>query len=123
MAGGGTVDLAGRTLGGAHAPSWAEIGVGDDAAVFRLAGLPAPVAADRRYGGRRAHQHPPQSLARRLLAANLSDLAAMGARPRVALLTLGAPGTTPRDWLERFHRPARRLRTRGDLAGRRRRLP
>lgn len=95
-----------ETLGGAHAPSWAEVGVGDDAAVFRLAETSSSSLAattDAMVEG--VHffsQHPPQSLARRLLAANLSDLAAMGARPRVALLTLGAPGTTPRDWLERF---------------------
>jgi thiamine-monophosphate kinase len=42
------------------------------------------------------------ALARRLLAANLSDLAAMGARPRAALLTLGAPPGTERVWLEAF---------------------
>ncbi len=43
---------------------------------------------------------PPEIVARRLLAVNLSDLAAMGARPVFALLTVAAPPDFP---FRRFH--------------------
>ncbi len=93
-------------LGGVHTPAWAEVGLGDDAAVFHMQGATRTslvTTCDAMVEG--VHflpDHPPAALARRLLSANLSDLAAMGARPRVALLTLGAPGTTSRAWLEAF---------------------
>ena len=44
----------------------------------------------------------PSLLARKLLRANLSDLAAMGARPLGYLLTLCLPATIPAEWLENF---------------------
>lgn len=93
-------------LGEAHTPAWAEVGVGDDAAVFHLprsGEVQLVCTCDAMVEG--VHflpEHSAESLARRLLFANLSDLAAMGARPRVALLTLGAPEETPRAWLEAF---------------------
>jgi thiamine-monophosphate kinase len=44
----------------------------------------------------------PALLARKLLRVNLSDLAAMGARPLGYLLTLCLPKTTSDDWLKEF---------------------
>src|SRR5947207_3316687 len=43
----------------------------------------------------------PRSLGHKSLAVNLSDLAAMGAAPRWALLALGVPAVEPK-WLEEF---------------------
>jgi len=65
--------------------------IGDDAAVLP-AGGPFAVTADQQIAG----VHFPADLdaaliARRLLAVNLSDLAAMGADPAWAFLTLAAP--------------------------------
>ncbi len=65
--------------------------IGDDAAVLP-AGGPFAVTADQQIAG----VHFPPDLdaavvARRLLAINLSDLAAMGAAPAWAFLTLAAP--------------------------------
>ncbi len=65
--------------------------IGDDAA-FLPAGGPWAWTTDTQIEG--VHFQPglsPQLLARRLLAVNLSDLAAVGAIPRYALLALAAP--------------------------------
>jgi thiamine-monophosphate kinase len=45
---------------------------------------------------------PPDLVARKLLRVNLSDLAAMGARPLHYLLTSALPKTVGDDWVERF---------------------
>src|SRR5205823_9374726 len=45
---------------------------------------------------------PPDLVARKLLRVNLSDLAAMGARPRHYLLTTALPATLDDDWVARF---------------------
>ncbi len=45
---------------------------------------------------------PPDLVARKLLRVNLSDLAAMGARPRHYLLTTALPAALDDDWLARF---------------------
>jgi thiamine-monophosphate kinase len=45
---------------------------------------------------------PPDLVARKLLRVNLSDLAAMGARPRHYLLTTALPATHDDDWVARF---------------------
>jgi thiamine-monophosphate kinase len=45
---------------------------------------------------------PPDLVARKLLRVNLSDLAAMGARPLHYLLTTALPKTLEDDWVERF---------------------
>ncbi len=46
---------------------------------------------------------PPESVGWRAAAANLSDLAAMGARPFALVIGLGLPGSTPLDWVERLY--------------------
>src|SRR2546423_2273919 len=45
---------------------------------------------------------PPDLVARKLLRVNLSDLAAMGARPRHYLLTTALPASIGDDWVEKF---------------------
>jgi thiamine-monophosphate kinase len=81
------------------------VGVGDDAAVLQCPPDAQLVAAiDTLVEG--VHfpaGSPPQSIGHRALAVNLSDLAAMGARPAWALLALTLPRAEER-WLEDFAR-------------------
>ena len=65
--------------------------IGDDAAILP-SGPAWAVTTDQQIAG--VHfppELPPRAIARRLLAVNLSDLAAMGAKPEHALLTLSSP--------------------------------
>jgi thiamine-monophosphate kinase len=57
---------------------------------------------------------PPEAIAHKALAVNLSDLAAKGARPYVYLLALALPAEPPPTWLETF---AEGLRALQDEAG------
>lgn len=80
------------------APPWVVVGIGDDAAVVeparnRLDVLTADTIVEGVHFDRRFT--PPQAVGHRALAVNLSDLAAMGAAPRMALLSLALPGTLP----------------------------
>ena len=69
------------------------LGIGDDGAVLRApAGEELIVVLDTLVAGRHFLAHAdPRSIAHRALAVNLSDLAAMGARPAWALLGLTLP--------------------------------
>src|SRR3954469_21398057 len=79
-------------------PPWVIVGVGDDAAVIepernRLEVITTDaqvegVHFDRRFSG-------PADIGHKALAVNLSDLAAMGAAPRAALLSLMLPPAWP----------------------------
>ncbi len=61
------------------------------------------VAADVHYHGRQAPDPTPPELAgRKLLARNLSDIAAMGGRPRFALLAIAAAADCSREWADAF---------------------
>lgn len=84
------------------APS-AVLGVGDDAALVRVApGMELAVSTDMLVAGR--HFFPdmdPAKLGHKALAVNLSDLAAMGARPRWVTLALALPEADER-WIEAF---------------------
>src|SRR6184192_4297386 len=68
-------------------------GIGDDAALLSVAPDAELVAATDTLvaGVHFPHQSPPASIGHRALAVNLSDLAAMGARPAWALLALTLP--------------------------------
>jgi thiamine-monophosphate kinase len=98
-----------------RAPS-AVLGVGDDAALVRpRAGVAVAVSTDMLLAGR--HFFPntePKALGHKSLAVNLSDLAAMGAEPRWALLAIALPSADGK-WLAAFasgfHRLARRYGT------------
>ncbi len=79
------------------------LGVGDDAAVLELPpGRQLVAAADTLVAGRHFPPgSPPRSVGHRALAVNLSDLAAMGAEPRYALLALTLPQADDA-WLQEF---------------------
>lgn len=83
----------------------AVLGVGDDAALMRITpGMELAVSTDMLVAGR--HFLPdadPYQLGHKALAVNLSDLAAMGARPRWATLSLALPAADE-VWLEAFSR-------------------
>ena len=79
-------------------PAWIAVGLGDDAAVveparntlevFTTDALVEGVHFDRAFTA-------PEAIGHRALAVNLSDLAAMGASPRLALLSLVLPPALP----------------------------
>ena len=80
------------------APPWLLVGIGDDAAivepernrveVLTVDAIVEGVHFDRAFV-------PPDAIGHRALAVNLSDLAAMGATPRLALLSMALPATLP----------------------------
>jgi thiamine-monophosphate kinase len=72
-----------------------EVGIGDDCAVVRVGGRRLLLTTDALVEGvhfRRSWDRP-AGLGRRAFAVNASDVAAMGGRPRYALLSLAAPKT------------------------------
>lgn len=80
-------------------------GIGDDCAVLRRGGgLVELVTTDALIEGVHFDPawHPPRLLGRKAAAVNLSDIAAMGGRPRYAFLSLGLPGDYRPEWLEEF---------------------
>ena len=79
-------------------PSWMPIGIGDDAAVVepernRLEVLSVDALVEGVHFDRAFT--PPAAIGHRALAVNLSDLAAMGAAPRLCLLSLALPAAFP----------------------------
>jgi thiamine-monophosphate kinase len=92
------------------------LGVGDDAALFRAAaGMAIAASTDMLVAGTHFFADTePRALGHKALAVNLSDLAAMGAQPRWALLSLSLPRTDPR-WLEGFTRGFLALARRHDV--------
>ncbi len=81
----------------------AALGVGDDAALLRVSlDMELAISTDMLVSG--THFLPdadPFLLGHKALAVNISDLAAMGATPRWALLSLSLPAADE-SWLERF---------------------
>jgi len=82
------------------APAWMVVGIGDDAAVVepernRLEVLSVDALVEGVHFDRAFT--PPAAVGHRALAVNLSDLAAMGAAPRLALLSLALPAALPID--------------------------
>src|SRR6267143_6940598 len=79
-------------------PAWLLVGIGDDAAVVEpernraevltVDALVEGIHFDRAFV-------PPDAIGHRALAVNLSDLAAMGAAPRLALLSMALPAALP----------------------------
>ena len=80
------------------APDWVLVGIGDDAAVIepernRVEVLSADALVEGIHFDRAFV--PPAAIGHRALAVNLSDLAAMGAAPRLALLSMALPAALP----------------------------
>ncbi len=87
------------------------VGIGDDCALLRpRKGEELAVTTDLSIAGRhfRLEWHPPEVVGWRTLARGLSDLAAMGARPVAAFLSLGVPHELTvapegrKSWVDRF---------------------
>jgi thiamine-monophosphate kinase len=75
-------------------PPWVVVGPGDDAAVIEPErGALEVLTTDAQVEGVHFDRRfvPPDAIGHRALAVNLSDLAAMGASPRVALLSFALP--------------------------------
>jgi thiamine-monophosphate kinase len=80
------------------APAWMLVGIGDDAAVVEpernrvevlsVDALVEGIHFDRAFT-------PPDAIGHRALAVNLSDLASMGAAPRLTLLSMALPASLP----------------------------
>jgi thiamine-monophosphate kinase len=88
-----------------HRAPGATLGVGDDAALVRVrAGMELAVSVDMLVEGRHfMRDADPAMLGHKSLAVNLSDMAAMGAKPRWTTLALALPRVEAR-WLEAFTR-------------------
>ena len=79
-------------------PAWMPVGIGDDAAVVKpergaLEILTTDAVVEGIHFDRRVST--PYDIGWKALAVNLSDIAAMGGTPRLALLSLGLPGGMP----------------------------
>jgi thiamine-monophosphate kinase len=73
---------------------WIVVGPGDDAAAIEpVRGALEVITTDAQVEGVHFDRRfvPPDAIGHRALAVNLSDLAAMGARPRAALLSMALP--------------------------------
>jgi len=82
-----------------------KVGIGDDCAVVRVpGGCEMVVSTDLSVEGRhfRRDWHTPQSVGHRCLARGLSDMAAMGAKPIAAFLSLALPRATEMAWVDGF---------------------
>jgi thiamine-monophosphate kinase len=86
-------------------PPWVVVGPGDDAAVIQPArGAFDVLTTDAQVDGIHFDLRfaPPEAVGHRALAVNLSDLAAMGAEPRAALLSLLLPDSLEVDTVDRM---------------------
>lgn len=82
------------------------VGIGDDAAVVRWpADRELVVTCDAQVEGRHflPNAASPEELGARAMSVNISDIAAMGAEPRFALVSLIMPRQTTTDWLRRYY--------------------
>lgn len=94
-----------RLAGQTKARTGVVLGIGDDAAILApAAGKVTLATSDMLVEG--VHfdlaLSDPRTLGRKSLAVNLSDLAAMGAQPRHALLSLAIPPALPVEFLDAF---------------------
>lgn len=98
------------------------LGIGDDCAVLRVPrGCEMVVTTDFSLEGKhfRRDWHTPESVGHRCLARGLSDVAAMGAKPVAAFLSLALPKAYEVRWVDGFMRGLGALaeRFRVELAG------
>lgn len=97
-------ELIARYLSPLAADAAGAFGLMDDAALFDLEqGESVVVTTDSVVAGIHFFaDDPPSDIARKALRVNLSDLAAMGARPRAYTLAAVLPPETTSDWLVAF---------------------
>ncbi|MCL2659414.1 MAG: thiamine-phosphate kinase [Acidobacteriaceae bacterium] len=96
---------------------WVSLGIGDDCAILHAAAdseilVTTDLTLENRHF--RRDRHTPESVGHRALARGLSDLAAMGATPLAAFLSLALPSSmlsTGRgiEWVDRFFAGLHRL--------------
>jgi thiamine-monophosphate kinase len=93
-----------------RAPSFSRsevrLGIGDDCALLRpRRGEEFAVTTDLSIAGRHFWLaiHPPESIGHRAIVRGLSDLAALGARPVAALVSLAVPRKLAGVWTSRFY--------------------
>jgi thiamine-monophosphate kinase len=99
-----------RARAARHRSPALRLGIGDDCALLAARpGEEIAVTTDLSIAGRhfRLDWHPPEAVGHRALARGLSDLAAMGARPLAAFLSLAVPRELTRaarhgSWVDRF---------------------
>jgi thiamine-monophosphate kinase len=83
----------------------APFGIGDDCAVLPASHGKQLITVDPViYGHHFNDTIPPRAVGEKLLKRNLSDLAAMGGRPRAAVVALALDPRTSTRWLEKFYR-------------------
>ncbi|NLV31053.1 MAG: thiamine-phosphate kinase [Acidobacteria bacterium] len=94
--------LRSRTPGGSRVL----VGIGDDAAVVRSSSGHTLLTTDMLVEGVdfRRDWTTPRALGRKSVAVNVSDLAAMGARPLFFTVALGLPAGLPPRWVRELHR-------------------
>ena len=90
-----------RQIARSQRPNDVRLSIGDDAAVFSAKNFDTVITTDLLVEevDFRLGWTPPQFLGHKALAVSLSDIAAMGARPRYALLSIGIP---PKIWKTKF---------------------
>jgi thiamine-monophosphate kinase len=110
--GGAELDLLRQIRSRIRANAGIVLGIGDDCALLRTRpGEEIAVTTDLSIEGRhfRVGWHPPEAIGHRTLARGLSDLAAMGARPLGAFVSLGLPRElvtargNRKSWVSRFY--------------------
>jgi len=87
-------------------------GIGDDCAVIKNdASYSTLITTDMLLEGRhfRREWSSAKDLGYKSLAVNLSDISAMGGKPRYALLSIGLPSDTDPNWLDGFFSEVARL--------------
>ena len=91
-----------RVLARAGTAALADVGPGDDAAVVRTPDARVVASTDVLVEGRhfRRDWSSAEDVGHKAAAANLADVAAMGAVPTALLVGLACPASTPTGWLE-----------------------
>ncbi len=80
------------------------LGIGDDAAAWRAGGETLLGTTDTLVEGVHFLPGSPEDLGWKAMASNLSDIAAMGGEPDIALVSLALPGSTDAAWVEALYR-------------------
>ncbi|MGI9517922.1 MAG: thiamine-phosphate kinase [Pirellulaceae bacterium] len=85
-------------------PVFAKIGIGDDCAVLPATAADCILTADVICDGThfQSSEHSPEQIGRKALAVNLSDLAAMGAEAKTAIVSMTIPRSRNFDYVQRL---------------------
>ena len=95
-----------------------EVPIGDDGAVLVLDAGPQVLVADAMMEGIHFTTAlcPPRSVGQKLVSVNVSDIAAMGAKPDAGLLTMSLPAELPLQWVKELIEGVGAAARRYDLA-------